>query len=71
MGDKFPNVDWYCDNCDDALDEQPGFDDSCGIWVCALCGQENSISSEEIITEAAMADAVEFLMNFDPKNFGS
>lgn len=48
MGEKFPNIDWYCDDCDAYLNDQPGFDDHCGVWICTECGCENEISEDQI-----------------------
>lgn len=71
MAPAFPNVDWYCDQCDEYLNDQPGFYDDGGSWTCTECGQSNSISSDAIIPESVMKEAAEFLANFDPKRFGS
>ena len=49
MSEKYPNIDWYCDECDAYLNEQSGFDDHCGTWVCTECGHENEISESQII----------------------
>jgi hypothetical protein len=49
MSEKFPDIDWYCDECDAYLNDQPGFDDNCGVWVCTECGCENEISEDQII----------------------
>lgn len=69
MGGRFPNVDWYCDNCDEPLNEQAGFDDDNETWACTECGHANTISSEEIIPESVMEEAAKFLANFDPDNY--
>ena len=70
MGGRFPNVDWYCDECDDSLNDQAGFDDDCETWTCAECGHENSIDTDAIIPESVMDEALAFLRSFDPKDFG-
>lgn len=44
----FPDVDWYCDECDASLDEQDGFSDDCGYWTCTECGCENRISCDDV-----------------------
>ncbi len=31
MSERFPDIDWYCDNCDAYLNSQPGFDDNNSI----------------------------------------
>lgn len=43
---------WYCDNCDALLNEQPGFTYDCGVWTCTECGHENLIDESEIVDEA-------------------
>lgn len=48
MGERFPDVDWFCDHCNAYLNEQYGFDDSKYIWQCLECGYKNSISSSNI-----------------------
>lgn len=45
---RFPNVDWFCDNCDSYLNRQRGFDDRKYIWKCRKCGYKNSISAANI-----------------------
>lgn len=47
--EKFPNVNWFCDNCNDYINIQDGFNDNCGEWTCTKCGHVNSISSDQII----------------------
>lgn len=64
MSARFPDVDWYCDECDADLGEQPGFDDHNDTWACAICGHDNPISEDVIF------DPWEFLANFDPNKFG-
>lgn len=46
--DRFPDIDWYCDNCNDYLNNQVGFDDHKYIWKCTSCGYKNSISKDNI-----------------------
>lgn len=48
MGDRFPGVEWYCDSCNEYLNNQAGFDDHKYIWQCTECGYKNSISSTNI-----------------------
>lgn len=69
MGGRFPDVDWYCDECDDYLNDQTGFDDGGNTWTCARCGHRNSISSDAILSEDEVDKALDFLANFDPKNY--
>ena len=33
MGDRFPDIDWWCDRCNAHLNDQIGFDDHKYIWV--------------------------------------
>ena len=51
MSSRFPNVDWYCDECNEYLNDQPGFTDQNETWTCTACGHGNSISSDAIFTE--------------------
>lgn len=46
---RFPDIDWYCDSCNDCLNSQGGFDDACGSWTCTDCGYSNVIAASEII----------------------
>lgn len=48
MGERFPNVDWWCDRCKANLNGQSNFDDNKYIWQCTECGFKNSISSTNI-----------------------
>lgn len=43
MGERFSNIDWYCDRCNAYLNSQPGFDDHKYTWKCTECGHKNSI----------------------------
>lgn len=45
---RFPGIEWYCDQCGAHLNEQPGFDDHLNQWQCRKCGHINSISFDEI-----------------------
>lgn len=40
--------DWYCESCDDYLNDQGDFSYCCGIWECIKCGHENYISENSI-----------------------
>jgi len=44
---------WYCDECDDCLDDQPGFTGERGSYTCAKCGCVNYINPvvKEVIDE--------------------
>ncbi len=70
MSGRFPDVDWYCDECDEHLNEQAGFDDDSSTWSCARCGHENSISSDAILSDEIVNRARDFLANFDRKKYG-
>lgn len=47
MGDRFPDIDWWCERCKAYLNSQIGFDDHKYIWECTECGHKNSISREQ------------------------
>ena len=40
---------WFCDNCHELLNYQPGFDCSKGIWKCKSCGHINDVSENNIL----------------------
>ena len=44
-------VDWYCDNCDSYLNNQPGFTTETGQWECIECGSINDVTSNNILSE--------------------
>jgi hypothetical protein len=69
MSDRFPDVDWYCDECNEHLNDHPGFTDEHEIWACADCGHENGITVDAILSEEAVARALDFLQTFDPKGY--
>lgn len=48
MSGRFPDVDWYCDRCNEHLNSQSGFDDNNYTWKCEACGHKNSISRDNI-----------------------
>lgn len=48
MGERFPNIEWYCDKCNAYLNNQAGFDDNYDEWRCTKCGHKNTISEDEI-----------------------
>lgn len=41
--------DWYCDNCNEYMNDQPGFTTDTGEWVCANCGYCNDVTEDNII----------------------
>ena len=45
---EYPGIEFYCDSCNDHLNEQEGFDDHLPVWKCTKCGYENVISAEVI-----------------------
>lgn len=45
---RFPGIEWMCDNCGAYLNVQPGFDDHLSVWQCRSCGALNPISVEFI-----------------------
>ena len=47
------NYDWWCDECNASLNDQPGFDPNCGSWVCTECGQLNYIDENKVIDDSA------------------
>ena len=49
MGERFKNIDWYCDCCGSHLNYQSGFDDHKYTWKCTKCGYKNSISRDNIV----------------------
>lgn len=48
MENKYPGVDWYCDQCGDYLNKQESFDDHLPFWQCRKCGYVNIIDYDEI-----------------------
>lgn|GEM_PF-2139697 len=46
--ERFPDIDWYCDNCNEYLNIQDGFNDRKYIWKCTECGFKSSISRDNI-----------------------
>ena len=44
-------IDWYCDCCDAYLNRQAGFTTETGCWVCANCGEENSVTEDDILSD--------------------
>ena len=62
---RFPDVDWFCDNCDAYLNNQRGFDDRKYIWKCRNCGYKNSISAANIRHEdPVIHNIVGFLLGY-------
>lgn len=45
---RFPDYEWYCVNCHENLNAQPGFDDNKFTWKCTNCNYKNSISKDNL-----------------------
>lgn len=43
------DTDWYCDECNDYLNDQRGFSTKKGSWKCRKCGHVNSIHYYDIL----------------------
>ena len=52
-------IDWFCDDCNDYLNDQSGFHDGCGNWTCTICGHVNPINENEIIEDEDEDDSVD------------
>lgn len=50
------DIDWYCDECDDLLNNQPGFSADCGTWTCTECGELNYIDESSVLSEEEYND---------------
>ena len=37
------DIDWYCDKCNEHLNEQPGFTTRHRTWTCKKCGYKNVV----------------------------
>lgn len=62
---RFPDVDWFCDNCDAYLNNQRNFDDRKYIWKCKKCGYKNSISAANIRYEnPILHNVIGFILGF-------
>lgn len=48
LDNRFPGIEWYCDNCKAHLNEQEGFDDHLNEWKCTRCGYVNHIGMDNI-----------------------
>lgn len=65
MEERFPGIDWFCDNCDSNLNKQKGFDDRKYIWKCKKCGYKNSISAANIrYKDPVIHNITGFLLGF-------
>ncbi len=42
---------WYCESCDECLNEQGNFSYCCGIWECTNCGHHNVINEDLIVDD--------------------
>ena len=64
---RFPDIEWYCDRCEDRLDLQPGFDDHLRVWKCTKCGYKNPIDISVIYdSEEAFKEKLDPV---DPEKF--
>ena len=43
--------DWYCDECNALLNDQPGFSTNSGSWSCKECGEVNYMNENEILSD--------------------
>ena len=53
---KLENYDWYCNCCNEYLNEQPGFTANNGTWTCTICGEINPISEDSILQGKELYD---------------
>lgn len=44
--DDDEECDWFCDGCDEYMNDQPGFTTATGTWVCTICGEVNDVSPD-------------------------
>lgn len=56
LENRFPGIEWYCDHCNDHLNEQEGFTDHLPVWQCRKCGYLNPINAEQIYETAEDRD---------------
>ena len=64
--ENFPDIDWYCDYCNDYLNSQSGFHDGYGNWTCTICGHINPINENEIIEDDDFGNDASY--DFDPED---
>ena len=50
------DCDWYCDNCGEFMNDQPGFNTISGTWICQNCGEENDVSDDNVWEEYSPYD---------------
>ncbi len=43
------DIDWYCDECDEHLNNQIGFDPYSDTWTCTECGHVNNLDKDSIV----------------------
>lgn len=60
--EEVDECDWFCDSCNDLLNDQTGFSYDCGTWTCKKCGHLNYINSANIVypTVPNNVDSVSF-----------
>lgn len=66
---RFPDVNWICDGCGDALNQQKGFTDEIGVWMCRKCGYLNAIDYENIFENKE--DRLNDVHRFSEKQFNN
>ena len=45
------DYDWYCNECNEYLNNQTGFNENRGVWYCKNCGECNPIHEADILDE--------------------
>lgn len=66
---RFPDVDWWCDECIASLNDQPGFTDENDEWTCTECGHVTRITSNNLMSDEVAAESAEWLSKFDAKDY--
>lgn len=41
-------IEWYCDECDERLDTQPGFSRLYRTYTCKACGHKNVLDPDNV-----------------------
>ena len=59
------DYDWYCDECDASLNDQPGFTTQYGEWKCTKCGCVNYIDQYAVIDSEEDDEDSESLSVYD------
>ena len=45
------DCDWFCDECDAYMNDQPGFTTLFGTWTCKECGATNDVIENNIVDD--------------------